>query len=89
MRSIGQSSIRLLLISGIILLFISIVGVFALAMLSAMETTEKVWNVYFFYLLSVAIAAIAVYYIAIGMIGWMLLKKKGKKVSLSSLIMKK
>jgi len=89
MNVLGQGSVRLLLVSGLVLLFIALIGVFALAMLAVSDAPESAWNTYFFYLLDIAIAAIAVYYVAIGIVGWMLLKKKGKKVSLSSLIMKK
>ncbi len=76
MQPLKDESVRLFFISGVALLVLSFIGVFMLALLTVWGVSEKIWDYYFFYLLNLAVSGIAVYYVAVGLIGWLLLRKK-------------
>jgi hypothetical protein len=76
MQLITNKTIRLLSRSGFVLIFLLMVGSFAMAALSAAgNVKEQAWNE-MFGLLFLAVLGIAVYYLALSLFGWMMLKRK-------------
>jgi len=81
MRAFKDNSVRLFFFSGVALLVLSFIGVFYLAILSIQGVSEQIWGYYFSYLLILTVSALAAYFMAIGAIGWLLLKRKRRKKS--------
>jgi len=81
MQAFRDNSVRLFFFSGVALLILSFVGVFYLAILTIQGISEEIWGYYFSYLLILTVSALATYFMAIGAIGWLLLKRnRWKKI---------
>jgi len=82
MKPITSKTIRLLSRSGLVLIFLSMIGGFALAaMRISRNLEEQTWN-QFFGLLFLAVSGIAIYYISLSVFGWIFLK--GQSASAAS-----
>lgn len=76
MQPITKKTIKLLSRSGFVLIFLLMAGSFAMAALSAAgNIREQAWNE-MFGLLFLAVLGIAVYYLALSLFGWMMLKRR-------------
>ena len=81
MQAFKGNSVRLFFFSGVALLILSFAGVFCLAILTIQGISGKIWGYYFSCLLILTVSALAAYFMAIGAIGWLLLKRnRGKKI---------
>ncbi len=80
MKPFSSKTIKLLSRSGLILIFLSMGGSFAMATLSiaAGGIEEQTW-IELFGLLFMAILGISVYYMALAFFGWMEIRNKNKQ----------
>lgn len=76
-----DKTIRLLSRSGLVLVFLSMVGSFAMAAMSVSGNVgEQAWNE-MFGILFLAIMGIATYYLSLSLFGWLLLRTKKASAS--------
>ena len=79
MKPLNSKTIKLLSRSGLVLIFLSMGGTFAMAALSIASggVEEQAWTE-LFGLLFLAVLGIAVYYMALAFFGWMEVRKRGE-----------
>lgn len=76
MKPISEKTVRLLSRSGLVLLFLSMAGSFAMAALSiSAKFEEQAWNE-MFAMLFTTVMGISVYYIVLAFFGWFVLRKR-------------
>ncbi len=80
MKPISKRTIKLLSRSGLVLIFLSMGGSFAMAALSIASggIEEQAWTE-LFGLLFLAVLGIAVYYMALAFFGWVEIRNKNKQ----------
>jgi len=76
MNPLTPKTLKMLSRSGLILIFLSMIGSFAMAAMSINKSiAENTWNE-FFGVLMLAVSGIAVYYLSLAIFGWVLMKAK-------------
>ena len=83
MQPISDKTVKLLSRSGLVLIFFSMIGSFAMATITVSSNVQQqAWNE-LFGLLFLAIMGIAIYYIALSLFGLVLMKSKKASASLA------
>ncbi len=76
MQPLTEGTIKLLSRSGFVLIFLSLIGSFAMAAITVSgNIQEQTWD-QFFGVLFLAVIGIATYYLSLSLFGWVLLRAK-------------